>query len=944
MSDSKSGLASHDSSDSDLEAPSFYLPLETPNAATTLFAWPAATNRSIEFPFGMGDYQLLREIGRGGMGTVYLANSLRSGGGLVAMKLLNNEFAGNSTAVRRFQHEAELLRRIDHPNVVRLIDAGVWGGRMFLVNEYFEFGSLDRLLERGERLNEPIAIRTFLDLARALVATHESGLIHRDIKPANILIARMTDSARVAHSPVSTPEIREVKLTDFGLARPLERNDSIAITGSQAVIGTPRYMAPEQFRRATDVDPRADIYALGACMFHLLTGTPLFGNGEFFEIAQKHFYEPVDSADLKRVGVSESLIAILLKCLEKDPSHRYPTSVALVSDLERMVTGQPLASQDTPTSISSNLLEYEFEWELKSSRNLLWSYVSNTDRVNRTLGLPAPRFYREANGALSSAQIAEVKILGQVLRWREHPFCWSEPGEFSVLREFSTGPYRCVTSEVKMYPNGQGTKLVHRFVIEPNGWLGRAAAWWQIGQQTRRSLTRLYAQIDAMVQQEVHGGPRKNTFSVATPLSRSEQNYLTRVGRAMIDAGIELGLVLAMQEQLVTLADHDLARIRPKTWSIRLNSTKSAAVEAFLIGASCGMFQILWDVICPVSRVASSIHESIAAINSHSHCQVCDHEFAVDWARSVEMIFRVHPQIRQVDTRTYCIGGPFHAPHVHAQLPLEAGQSKDLELELSVGQYQIASQQLGKPRDFHVTADNVANHLRITLVDIPTQLPNSEVLLKVGHNRQSLTIVNNSDTRVWIRLEKVAGRELAITAAEAAGLRLFRRLFPGEVLRPDQLASFSRMTLLAARFCGCPELYRDLGEAGGLELMLTLMNLSNRVIENHCGGLVDQSPMGFLASFSTLEAAMVTAQALAQELKKCPQVPAMTWCINSGPVVVVNWMGRTQWMGSAVSRLMSQVEHLAQDTNNANRLYISDTSDQSCESMLGPLKVVWKQV
>lgn len=284
-------------------------------------------------------YQVLRELGRGGMGVVYQAREL----GLyrmVALKMLPAKPA-TERQMKRFELEAQSLARLNHPNIVDVYGVGSFEGRPFFAMEYVAGPSLAQLL--GDRAQDARAsARLIATVARALDAIHRAGLVHRDIKPANILLEDPPAAARPVEEPWPLDAYRP-KLTDFGLAQ--DTSEPVRLTQTGMAMGTPSYMAPEQARGRKPVGPRADIFALGAVLYEMLTGRPPFEGPSAAETLSRLLHREAESPARSRPDLPHDLVTICLKCLEKSPRDRYPTAAALADDLERFLTGRPVQAR-----------------------------------------------------------------------------------------------------------------------------------------------------------------------------------------------------------------------------------------------------------------------------------------------------------------------------------------------------------------------------------------------------------------------------------------------------------------------------------------------------------------------------------------------------------------------------------------------------------------------
>jgi eukaryotic-like serine/threonine-protein kinase len=269
-------------------------------------------------------YDVLALVGRGGMGRVYKARH-QALGRIIAVKMLID--AGDDTLTARFQAESQAVARLQHPNIAQVFETGQVQGQPFLVLEFLSGGSLAQKLA-GQPQDAHEAARLIELLARGMEHSHQHGVIHRDLKPANILLAAD-----------GTP-----KITDFGLARRLQESSGLTRTGE--VLGTPSYMAPEQASGGTSqAGPAADVYALGAILYEMLTGRPPFQGPDTMQTVMMVLtLEPVAPSRLLP-QLPRDLETICLKCLEKSPRKRYASAVALADDLRRFLDGRPIVAR-----------------------------------------------------------------------------------------------------------------------------------------------------------------------------------------------------------------------------------------------------------------------------------------------------------------------------------------------------------------------------------------------------------------------------------------------------------------------------------------------------------------------------------------------------------------------------------------------------------------------
>ncbi len=273
----------------------------------------------------LGDFQLLRRLGIGGMGQVYLARQL-SLKRQVAIKLLRHDLSANATALKRFEAEAHAVAKLNHPNIVQVYALGETEGLRYMALEFVEGRNLrDHLARRGPP-DLPVALSIMRQVATALLKAHDQGLVHRDIKPENILVTKKV----------------EVKVTDFGLSRFLAGGEeAVSLTQSGVTLGTPLYLSPEQ-AQGRPVDHRSDIYSFGVTCYHLLAGEPPFRGSTAVEVALKHVTDQPQPLAEQRPDLPPDLSAMVHKMMAKSPEDRYQSVRDILRDLAKIKEGLSL--------------------------------------------------------------------------------------------------------------------------------------------------------------------------------------------------------------------------------------------------------------------------------------------------------------------------------------------------------------------------------------------------------------------------------------------------------------------------------------------------------------------------------------------------------------------------------------------------------------------------
>jgi serine/threonine-protein kinase len=276
-----------------------------------------------------GRYAIDREVGAGGMATVYLASDLKHDR-KVALKVLRPELSA-ALGSERFPREIKFVAQFNHPHILSLYDSGEAQGFLFYVMPYVEGESLRDRLGREKRLPIPDAIRIFKEVADALAYSHARGVVHRDIKPGNVLLSG-----------------RHAVVTDFGVAKAVTAAGGDSMTTVGMAVGTPHYMAPEQAMGDANIDQRADIYALGILMYEMLSGRTPFSAETPQGILAAHVMEPPKDIREFRPEVSDALAAIVMRCLAKDPADRWQSADDLMAQLD--LIGTSVSGGVTPTT------------------------------------------------------------------------------------------------------------------------------------------------------------------------------------------------------------------------------------------------------------------------------------------------------------------------------------------------------------------------------------------------------------------------------------------------------------------------------------------------------------------------------------------------------------------------------------------------------------------
>jgi eukaryotic-like serine/threonine-protein kinase len=860
----------------------------------------------------LGRYRIENKLGEGAMGAVYRAVDIVDST-QVAIKVMNRHATQDSITARRFAKEARLLAKANNPYVANLFEVSSEPPTPYMAVELVDGGSLSSLVN-GQPLNPHVAVAFITDTVRGLAVAHRRGIVHRDYKPDNILLTRAAvdwiaenqASIRDCDACPSTPVgIIFAKVSDFGLARTDQQSESLAMTRDGALMGTPLYMSPEQCRGEPAMQT-SDVYSIGVTLFQLLNGRPPFESDSQVGVINKHCSEPPPSLQQLQPRLPEVLVRIVEKCLAKNPDARYANAEDLLEDLESFLRGTPTSLGLHPPVLSTDdpeTLRFEHQWDFISSPAQLWPFVSNTDRVNHAIGLPAVTYTVRQDPVYGTQRFAETKIAGQRIRWLEHPYEWVEGKRLSVLREFTHGPFIWFVNIVELRPaTGGGTRIIQTLLVKPRNWLGKQLAKLQLGSKSKANFGHAYQQIDDYITQSNFAKADRDPFVNKTEMTANQlQKLRTRI-YTLRGHQLDPRVIDTLSQFLEHASDLDIARIRPIALAERFGLDANQVVDACLLSVKNGVMNLLWDIICPSCRIPANIQETLSAIKDHGYCEACNLNFDVDLMDSVELIFRAHPEIREAETRTYCIGGPAWSKHVVAQVRLAAGERFACELNLNEGNFLVRGPQMPFTIDFRVGYGGDAKRIELSLGKPP--LKSIKLYLRLGS--QVIHLCNDSGQDQQVRIERVAARHDALTAAKASTLALFRELFPDEVLAGDQIVSVGYISLMRVKIFGCDDLYRSLGDGPAFTHIRKVLERVLGTVKNHYGAVVKIVGEGVLASF----AKPVNAVEAALEMVTCSSDidVKIAAAIHSGTAMVATLEERLDYFGTTLQELERFVE------------------------------------
>lgn len=379
-----------------------------------------------------GRYQILDEIGSGGMGRVYKAYDSRLDR-LIALKVLISGGAASPKQIERFLREARATAKLRHPNIVRLYDIGTEDGQNYFTMDFLEGLSLNAYVQKFlPTIFQRVAI--MIKVGNAVHHAHTQDVIHRDIKPTNILVDAQ----------------QEPKVMDFGLAKMVSADDHLSKTGD--VLGTPAYMSPEQSESKT-IDSRSDVYSLGATLYEVLVGKPPFQGESYIDILHKIVHKDPPAPRKLKPDIPSNLEAICLKCLEKDPGRRYQSALQFVEDLQNFLDNEPILAKPPSLFASlAKLISGRRTWQVLLPTVLallllgIFLYFVRWQKAKSEKELATLRENRQREAAQGKMTVAKIALAGAEDACRKRD--WRKCGALAGLALENAGDVKSIEAFV----------------------------------------------------------------------------------------------------------------------------------------------------------------------------------------------------------------------------------------------------------------------------------------------------------------------------------------------------------------------------------------------------------------------------------------------------------------------------------------------------------------
>jgi class 3 adenylate cyclase len=544
----------------------------------------------------------------------------------------------------------------------------------------------------------------------------------------------------------------------------------------------------------------------------------------------------------------------------------------------------------------------ESQHDIPFSPEEVWPILSNTDWLNRAIGLP-PVSYEYAKRPEGGSHVtASARVLGREWRWREIPFEWCMPEYYRVRRIFETGMLKESLLGLDFIRTATGTRIISRGKFLARNRVSRFLIRRLLGPKTSNDMAKAIAHAESYLKGRAKVSlPKLPVQPVNKPALEAALKKLRATGQPE-DFVQRLGIWL--QES----PDVELTHIRPFAVARGWKQDRWDVLRLFLHATRSGLLDLSWEILCPNCRTArKGTTKSLAGLANEAHCDYCQIQYNAEFDKSVELKFCVNPGIRRPDDQTFCMAGPGGKPHVVSQIWLEPKERREWHLPALEQPVRLQSTQINqalslKPSQIAANAPSLEISCEPEGFKILSQSASKEA--------PSLSMLNPNPFPILASLETVDWNSDILTAARATNWQEFRDLFVNEVLSPNEKISVGSQIIMFTDLRGSTAMYQNVGDAAAYSMVRDHFVFMMKAISDNHGTVIKTMGDAVMASFSLVEDALKAVQEFHREFKKF-QTPkpgakpgemlALKTGMHIGPCLAVNANGQLDYFGSTVN-------------------------------------------
>jgi class 3 adenylate cyclase len=527
---------------------------------------------------------------------------------------------------------------------------------------------------------------------------------------------------------------------------------------------------------------------------------------------------------------------------------------------------------------------------LKSAPAALWPQLSNTNRMNRAVGLPE----NETSPVPGEGFMRRVVVrkFGLAVAWKEMPFEYVSGRYYSCVRNFENGPFTRFEGSTTLTPDGAGSRVVLDGKFTPRSALTRGVAR-VIASLASSDMAKMVLRVDESIAKV---GDFPDLPRTATPV---DESLLVARSAKLGVTGAEEVASARLIEHLRRAPDDEVVRFRPFELADRWGLPRLDVLGACLHAVKPGLLDMRWEILCPNCSTAPETHGTLAELKSSSNCPGCGIQYKVGFDDSVELRFSVHPSVREAKVALFCAGSPAHSPMAMAQVPLEADESRELDLSLEAKSYRVRALS-GKRSALLRPRSDGAQSISIDLTAIGDD---TEIFFKPGAVKLKLS----THAKDLARVEAETWRDAGATAALVTSLQEFRNLFSSEVLSPGLEISVKRLALLFTDLKSSTALYERVGDATAYGVVRDHFDFLTAIIAARRGAVVKTIGDAVMAVFASpadaLEAALDMQERIGElDAKLAPREPVVLKIgVHEGAAIAINASGVIDYFGTTAN-------------------------------------------
>jgi len=475
------------------------------------------------------------------------------------------------------------------------------------------------------------------------------------------------------------------------------------------------------------------------------------------------------------------------------------------------------------------------------SPEILWKYLADTDQLNRNIGLPDVSFVPLSDPEKKGYYHAVIKFMGLKISYEELPFDFITRDYYEVTRLFKAGPFKEIKGGIRLIPETEGTRLNVYTLVTPRNWIGYMMAQLAL---KRKATKDIVAFIKHLEQQFLL---KRDINSVATlkPPKINIDNLINRLNK-LKGYPVNKELVSKLESFIKNSSDLEVTKIRPFELAYQWRQDPMEFLRFCLYSVKAGVMDLIWQVLCPNCGAGTQEVSNFNEFLPDSHCSTCQIEFGIDFAKSVEALFRVHHSIRDAHKVIYCIGGPANMPQIQAQFRIQPHEKRDERVKFENGKIRIRSYHF-KDIIYRLISIDEDAETYFTVHATPEGLVADQTNLKEG--TVDISLVNDLEDEILLVIEHENYLKFTATAARVLTLQEFRDLFPSLALSPGIQIAFSDLVLLFTDLKDSTAMYETVGDSKAFEFVQNHFKFITEIIRKNNGAIVKTMGDAIMASF-----------------------------------------------------------------------------------------------